>query len=420
MSSYQPTGLKKIFHLTRRLLAKKWLSLIHPLQIGITGSQGKTNTSQILAKVLSRFGPTVVTDTNLDTIYNVPITSFKVRPWTRYLVWELGIDHPHEMNLHLEIAKPTIGIVTGISPVHTDAEHLGSLENLIKEKRKLIEALPKNGIAILNYDDENVRKMASCTKAKILFYGTDKKKCHVWVDPKSLKISLQGTSFQLISTSLNEFQRISTGLIGLHHIYTIMSAYLVVKTLLPKKIQAIDIFKKAVTGLRPLQGRMSVATGPMQTTILDDSLRANPQSVLAGLQTLSNINYKNGKKIAVLGVMGELANPQEEHEKTGRQIVDCPPDIVICLGDWRKYTYETAINSGFPEDKIYFAKDVFEAADILKKIIRKNDLIYLKGSFLRNLKRILQILDGKQVCCRADICPYEHCGYQDKILNSKS
>ncbi len=413
MSTYKPKGLKKLFHQSRRFLAKNWLSLWNPLQIGITGSQGKTNTTQILAKIFAQFGPTVVTDTNLDTIYNIPITALKVRPWTKYLIWELGIDQPKEMSYHLQIAKPTVAIITGISPVHTDSKHLGSLKNLIKEKEKLIEQLPKDGTAILNYDDKNVRMMAKKTKAKVLFYGTDKIKCHLWAD--QIKTSLKGTSFnlhdKLISTNFNQFQPISTKLIGVHHIYTLMAVYLALKTGLTPQKNLTDIFTKTVAKIKPLKGRMSVENGPLGTIVLNDSLRANPESVRAGLETLAKINYQQGKKIAVLGVMGELQYPQKEHEKTAEQLIKYSPDLVICLGDWRKYTYKKALTLGFPKDKIFFAQDVFKTAKILKKIIKKGDLIYLKGSFLRNLKRILQILNNQPVCCHADICPYEHCGY---------
>jgi len=406
MPSYQPKGIKKIFHGSRRILAKSWLSLVHPLQIAVTGSQGKTSTSQMLAKILSRFGNTVVTDLNLDTIYNVPITALKTTPRTKYLVWELGVDRPNEMNFHLEIAKPTITIITGISPVHTDYEHLGSLENLIKEKRKLVEALPKKGVAILNYDDKNVRKMTSHTKAEILFYGQNKN-CNVFAT--NIKVALEKTSFLLHDNK--KVISITTGLIGSHNVFTLMACYLVVKTLFPNDPKAVAMFKKTVACLKPLRGRVNVEHGPLGTIILNDSLRANPESTLAGLKTLTAIHYQKGRKIAVLGVMGELADPKSAHEATGRQLLQYPPDITICLGDFRRQTYETAVKKGYPKDKIYFAKDVFETADILKKIVKKGDLVYLKGSFLRNLNRILLILDGKKVCCRADLCPYEHCGF---------
>ena len=373
--------------MTRRFIAKRWLSLMPALQIAVTGSQGKTNTAQTIYHVLKQIGPTAVTDINLDTIYNVPITALKIKPSTKFAIFELGIDHPGEMREHLEIIKPKIAIVTGISPVHTDAEHLGSLENLIKEKRQLIEALPKNGYAILNYDDENVRKMAPFTKAKILWYGTDKKHCAVWAD--NIRVSLEGTEFNLNGI------KIKTRLIGKHHVYTIMAAYAVYSLAISDKLQPISTsFNQFLTNIKPLPGRMSVTSGPLGTTILNDSLRANPSSTASGLQTLSEIEYKGGRKIAVLAEMGELAKPEEEHRKIGRLIGKLKINFLIGIGPYQKYTVEEAIKSGMAKQNIFWVKDVNGAAEILKKIICTNDLIYLKGSLHKGLWKITTIISS--------------------------
>lgn len=407
---YQPSGIKKIFHLSRRFLAKKWLSLFHPLQIGITGSQGKTSTTQTLAKILSAFDPTVVTDTNLDTTFNVPITALKVRPWTKYLVWELGIDHLNEMDKHLEIARPTIGIITGISSVHSDKDHLGSLENIVKEKRKLIESLPLSGTAILNSDDENVKKMAPFTQAKVFFYGNHQKGTDVWCD--KIKLSLNGTSFNLYYQDKNKKIKnvlLQTNLLGIHHTYTAMACFLTLKAIFHQEKKFLEKFLQVFSQLKPLPGRMSIEKGPLGTLLLNDSLRANPKSTEVGLETFYQIPYKKGRKIAVLGVMGELEKPIEEHKKTAQTLLKYRPEIIIGVGEYRKYTVDEAIKRGFPKEKIFYAKDVFDAAKILKRIVKKDDFIYLKASLLRNFKRIIQLLNNEPICCRADLCPYEHC-----------
>lgn len=386
---YNPPVYKQIFHNIRRFLAKHWLTLQPATQIGITGSQGKTNTTRILATILKSFAPTVVTDVNLDTIYNVPITALKVMPWTKYAIFELGIDHPGEMDLHLEIARPKIAIVTGISPVHTDEEHLGTLENLIKEKRKLIEALPENGYAILNWDDENVHNMAKFTKAKVLFYGSDKKNCDVYTS--EISVSLDGTEFR-IHKKEEESLLIKTALIGKHHAQNIMAAYLVAKIVgVPNKL-----FLESLTSLTPLSGRMSVEAGPLGTTVLNDALRANPASTISGLQTLSVINYVKGKKIAILAEMGELQFPELEHKKIGKIIADTNIEYLVGIGPLQRYVVEEATKAGFPQNNAYLAKDVYAAADFLKRIIKKGDLIYLKGSLYRHVERVLQILEGKR------------------------
>jgi len=449
--SYQPKGLKKLYHQTRRFLAKNWLQFCHPTQIAITGSQGKTNTSQTLAKILSQIDKTVITDINLDTNFNVPITALKVTPWTKYVVFELGVDHIGEMDRHLEIVKPKIGVITGISPVHTDREHFGSLENLIKEKRKLIENLPdekSGGVAILNYDDENVRRMAPFTKAKVIFYGSDKKNCQYYFDKNSVKVTLSGTSFRIycppsISNSEAEFISesrnchpelvsgspkkmlkqlqhdkkiinsfiISTKLIGLHHPSNLTAVFAILKTLFPNNPKIDSIFTTIVSKIEPFRGRMNIEKGPMETILLNDSLRANPKSTDEGLKTFYQIDYKKGRRIAVLGVMGELYDPINEHKKTAKTLVNYPPDIVVGVGEYRKYTIEEAKKLGFPKEKLFFAKDVFEAAEILKKIIKPGDFLYLKSSLLRNLWRIVKILNNQPICCHQEFCPYEHCKF---------
>ncbi|MCX7956228.1 MAG: UDP-N-acetylmuramoyl-tripeptide--D-alanyl-D-alanine ligase [Patescibacteria group bacterium] len=406
--SYQTQGLKKIYHQPRRLIAKNWLSFFHPLQIGITGSQGKTSVTQTLAKILKNDGPTIVTDTNLDTNFNVPITALKVKPWTKYIVWELGVDHIGEMDKHLEIAKPKIGIITGISPVHTDKEHFGSIDNLIKEKRKLIENLPnKNGVAILNWDDENVKKMAPFTKANIFFYGTDKKNCQVYFDPKKIKITIQGTEF--ILKYKNKNYKFKTKLIGRHHAYNFSAIFSCLINIFNNPKKAYFLIKKTLKSLKPLKGRMNIEKGPLKTLILNDSLRANPKSTDEGLKTFYEIPYKKGRKIAVLGVMGELYDPIIEHKKTAKTLVKFPPDIIIGVGDYRKYTINEAINLGFPKNNIFYADDVFEASKILKNILKPNDFIYLKSSLLRNLWRIIKILKNESICCNNELCSYDHC-----------
>jgi UDP-N-acetylmuramoyl-tripeptide--D-alanyl-D-alanine ligase len=411
---YQPSFIKRLYHQTRRFLAKKWLSLCHPIQIAITGSQGKTSTTQILAKVLSQINKTVVTDINLDTTFNVPITALKVTPWTKYVVFELGVDHIGEMEKHLEIVKPKIGVITGISPVHTDGEHFGSLENLIKEKRKLIENLPdkkSGGVAILNYDDENVRKMAPFTKAKVIFYGSSKKNCQYYFDKNSVKVTLKGTSFKIISINLKKSQLISTKLIGLHHPSNLTAVFAILKTLFPHNPKINSIFKTIVSKIEPLRGRMNIEKGPMETILLNDCLRANPKSTDEGLKTFYKIDYKKGRKIAILGVMGELYDPIKEHKNTAKTLIKYPPDIVVGVGEFRKYTIDEARNLGFPKERLFFAKDVFEAADILKKIIKPGDFLYLKSSLLRNLWRIIKILNNQPICCHKELCPYEHCRF---------
>lgn len=403
---YKPKGIKKYYHIGKRLFAKKWLEKFDPIQIAITGSQGKTTTTRITTEVLEKFGKTIRTDKSLDTTFNVPITALKVRKNTKFLIWELGVDHIGEMSRHLEIARPSISCITGISPVHTDDEHFGSLENLLNEKKKIIQCLKKDGTAILNFCNKYTKGFQKDTKAKVKFFGTDKS-CDIFFDEKSVKVDLLGTSADLYFKDKEKKINIKIGLIGKFHLYNVMASFLICNS--AAKNFDEKVFVDTLKTIKPSRGRMNVEKGPLETIILNDSLRANPESTRAGLEALSMIDYKKGKKIAVIGEMGELENPIESHKKTGEEVSKMNIDFLVCIGPLRKYTRDEAIKHGFDEKKIAYAKDVFEAADVLKKILQKNDLWYLKGSLLRNYMRIVKLLEGQEVCCNATLCPYEHC-----------
>lgn len=416
MSNYNPGFIKRTFHNLRRMSAKYWVKLMQPYVVAITGSQGKTNTAYILSKLLPK---ALITDMNLDTYFNVPITALKIKDHKQLTIFELGIDKINEMDLHLEIVNPNISIVTGIAPVHSDAEHLGSLENIIKEKRKIIEVLKSDDYAILNYDDINVREMAKYTKAKVYFYGSDKNNCHVYTnadikDQRNYTLNKEGTSFTIFD---NKAQiELKTPLLGIHHISNIMACYLAFKLIkvnfLKEKNDYRKEFSLTLASITPLKGRMSFEQGPKGLNILNDSLRANIKSTRSGLTTFSQIQGLPGKKIAVLGEMGEIGEDEVvKHEQLGKFIAGLNDiDMVIGIGPLQKAAQEAAFKNGMAESKYYWAKDVLVAAGILSMLIKPEDTLYLKASLLKHMERLLMVLDGQAVGCNAISCPfYNHC-----------
>lgn len=416
MSNYNPGLIKRTFHNLRRQAAKYWIKLMQPYVIAITGSQGKTNTAYILSKLLPK---ALITDMNLDTYFNVPITALKVKDHKQLAIFELGIDKINEMDLHLEIVNPNISIITGIAPVHSDAEHLGSLENIIKEKRKMIEILKPDDYAILNYDDLHVRDMAKYSKAKVFFYGSDKKECHVYTDAdlknhSNYTLNKEGTTFSIFDEE-HEIE-LTTPLLGLHHISNIMACYLAFKLVkvnfLKEKTNYRQQFIDTLAQISPLKGRMSFEQGPKGLYILNDSLRANIKSTKLGLKTFSLMQDLPGKKIAVLGEMGEIGEDEVlKHEQLGKFIANLSDiDTVIGIGPLQKAAQEAAFKNGMVDSKYYWAKDVLVAAGILGMLVKPGDTIYLKASLLRHMERLLMVLDGQAVGCNAISCPlYNHC-----------
>jgi UDP-N-acetylmuramoyl-tripeptide--D-alanyl-D-alanine ligase len=392
--------MKNLFHQARRDLAKLWLDINLQLTVvGITGSYGKTATVRAIAEVLSGKFSVNRTDLNLDTIYNLPITILKTKIWNEVLVLEYGVDHRDEMDLHLSLVKPKIAVLTGITPVHADEEHLGSLENVVAEKRKLVEAIPADGLAVFNYDDELVRKVGQQFKKRKVFYGTSQK-ADVWAD--KIKIDLQGTEFELQDGK--EKFLVKTPLLGYPAVYASLVAYVVGKEL---GIEKEKILAK-LAPLEPLPGRLSLEPGPRETILINDARRANPASTIAGLKSLAEFP---GRKVAVLGEMGELGEYSEKmHRLVGEEAARMKLDIIVGVGPLTRFVVEAAEKAGMKKNQLFWAPDVKEAAEKLEKILKEGDLLYLKASLLRHLERILLLLKGEEVCCTETVCHhYQPC-----------
>jgi UDP-N-acetylmuramyl pentapeptide synthase len=444
---YRPGILKNIFHKSRRTLAKKWFNIIKPYTIGITGSMGKTYTSNILSKLLPE---AVVTNLNLDTTFNIPITALKLKPENKLAIFEMGIDRINEMSEHLEIIRPNIAIVTGITSVHTDKEHLGSFENLVLEKQKIVECLSEDDYAILNFDDENVRAMARATKAKVLFFGSDRKFCRIFFDSSKTEITLAGSHFEASLKNANRELpiKLDTKFIGSQFIYNLMASFLAYEIIKNKAGLAveeiIDTFSEIISTIEPLKGRMSLEKAGTNT-ILNDSLRSNMISLIFGLKTFSEIKlFTKCRKILVLGEMGEIGETEKEkHAEAGRLIAgltglsglaesgkpaepgrlsgpadsDCKEnpglagrsggfDLFIGIGPLMQIAIESAILAGFPRENTFSADNALEAGKLLKEKLNETDIIYLKGSLLRHLERVTMILNNEKVECTAVSCPF--------------
>ncbi|PIU02251.1 hypothetical protein COT66_01280 [Candidatus Shapirobacteria bacterium CG09_land_8_20_14_0_10_49_15] len=398
----QTAWWKQPYHQTRRLAAHWWLQR-HPqvTVIGVTGSYGKTNTVRAIQTVLAEKFKVLPTEINLDTNYNLPITLLRLRNHQK-LVLEYGVDHAGEMATHLQLVTPSVAVVTGINPTHAEPELLGSLQGIIKEKSQLFA---RAGLTILNKDDPDVQQMKPA--GKVWWYSTQGQ-ADFWAD--QIRVNLQGTSFRLHcrSTSEEAFghhprRNFHTGLVGRHFVQACLAA------------AAVGVhegvgwpqIKAGLAKLTPLRGRLSLEPGPRGSTWLNDALRANPASTLAGLQTLADLPTKN-KRLAVLGEMGELGDQAEkEHRRVGRAVARLKIDYLIGVGPLQKLAVAA---SQMPKDKAFAVSNVQEAAAALKKILRQGDLVYLKGSLLRHMERVLLILQGQPVGCPKVVCDhYDQC-----------
>lgn len=361
---------KKPFHLGRFYLAKNFAKLFpRKMFIGVTGTVGKTTTVSACSLVLKQKFNILQTLPNLDPILNIPRTILKIKPNVKKVILEMGIEYPGEMELYLSLVKPATAIVTTVALQH--AEFLGNLKSIADEKGKLVRSLPQDGLAILNWDDSAVRKMADETIAEVIFFGTDPKHCHVWAS--NIQISNLQTSFELNYGV--ERIKVDYPLLGVHQIYPAMAGTAIGLS----EGLSLPAIKRALEEMEPQEHRLVAQEGHGGSIILDDSYNGSPISVEAALDTLARIPAR--RRIVVLGETKELGPfSEEEHRRIARLLFKDRVDLVLLGGGDALYIGDELKSLGFPEDRMEYNLSNQQMVRKLLKILNKGDICLVKGS----------------------------------------
>lgn len=362
--------------------AKFWRSKLDLRVIGITGSVGKSTTKELTAEVLSVRSRTMKNPGNLNNEIGLPLTILRLSKGYEHAVLEMGFFVPGEIAFLCEIARPQVGVITNIGSVH--AERAGSKEQIARGKAELIQSLPADGVAILNYDDPYVRPMADQTKARVIFYGLDPH-ADLWADDIEGE-GLEGIRFNLHYQ--NEVFQLRVPLIGQHSVHTVLRAAAVGLAEGMSWSEIIYGLKNSRTQLRLVA--VYTAAGAM---LLDDSYNASPESTLAALNLLEDLD---GRKIAVLGDMLELGPYETEgHEKVGIRAAEIVEDLVT-IGERGKIMAEAAHNAGLSSKHILSYQTSEEATEYLKSHLTKGDVVLVKGSHGMRLDRIVSALEAEE------------------------
>jgi UDP-N-acetylmuramoyl-tripeptide--D-alanyl-D-alanine ligase len=346
--------------------------------IGITGSVGKTSTKELAYSVLSQRYCTLKSPGNRNSILGLPPVLLQLQPKHQYAVLEMGMYTTGEIARLCELAKPTIGVVTMVGPVHL--ERAGSLEAIVAAKRELVEALPADGTAILNKDNARVMSMAAHTKAQVFTYGLNPS-AHIWADNIE-SMGLEGMRFTLHHGQ--ETLNIQAPLLGRHSVHTALRAAAV------GLVTGLS-WEQIITGLSHSQAqlRLVAASGPKGSTIIDDTYNSSPDSAMAALNLLNDLD---GRHVAVLGDMLELGYLEEEgHRLVGRRAADVA-QVLITLGKRARWMAEEALKVGMPADRVFMVDDMETAVSTLQEIIQPQDMILIKGSLGMNMSRIVAAL----------------------------
>lgn len=360
-------------------IATFWRGKLNIRVIGVTGSVGKSTTKELIAEVLSQKYRTIKNIGNLNNEIGLPLTILKITESHQRAVLEMGFYVAGEIKLLCDIAQPITGVITNVGTVH--AERAGSLEAIANGKAELVEYLPPNGTAILNYDDPWVRPMAERTKAKVLFYGLNPQ-AHLWADQIE-GLGLQGIRFCLHHKNERLFLRVP--LIGQHSVHTALRAAAV-------GLAEGLTWQEIVNGLQQghTQLRLAAVTTPSGALILDDTYNASPDSVLAALNLLNELK---GEKSAVLGDMFELGPYEEQgHVMVGVRAAQVVKRL-FTVGDRARIIAMAAKRSGFPEKMITSVDTVEEAINVLQGKFKKDDVVLIKGSHGLHMEQIVSALE---------------------------
>ncbi|MCD4751855.1 MAG: UDP-N-acetylmuramoyl-tripeptide--D-alanyl-D-alanine ligase [Anaerolineaceae bacterium] len=365
-------------------IAAYWRSTLNLQVVGITGSVGKSSTKELVASVLGQKYHTLKNRGNLNNEIGLPLTLLNAGPGHEVAVLEMGFFVQGEIKLLCEIAKPSIGVVTNIGTVH--AERAGSQEIIAQGKAELIEALPKSGTAILNADDPYVRSMANQTDANVLLYGRHPQSDLRVEDIKGL--GLNGIKCTFVY--LGEKFSVHLPLIGRHSAFTALRAAAV-------GLAAGMNWEEITAGLQKSRNQIRmVATRAWNgALILDDSYNAAPESTIAALQLLSDVQEgaATQRHIAVLGEMYELGQYEKQgHEQVGQYAAETC-DLLIAVGDRSKIIAEAAAQKGMDPQNIYWLPSVQEAIDLLENTLQETDVVLIKGSHGLRMDRITWALE---------------------------
>ena len=363
-------------------VARFWRRKLDLKVIGITGSVGKSTTKELVAEVLSQRYRTLKNQGNLNNEIGLPLTILSLNEQHERAVLEMGFYVPGEIALLCDLAQPAIGVITNIGTVH--AERAGTQEDIARGKSELIQALPSapEGVAILNYDDPWVRNMSRLTNARVFFYGLDPQS-DLWADGVE-GLGLEGIRFRLHYQ--REVIHLRIPLIGRHSVHAALRA---------SAVGLADglTWQEIVEGLRSGRAQLRLMTTRTEegALILDDSYNASPESTLAALNLLEELE---GRKIAVLGDMLELGiYEMEGHEKVGARAA-VVADLLIAVGERAKIIASAAEQAGFPHEALLVLPDVPQVIDYLKEHLEKGDVVLVKGSHGMHMERIVAALEA--------------------------
>ncbi len=416
LNTFMKDTFKKIIVKILKIESKLVLAKYKPKVIAITGSVGKTSTKDAVYAVVSEFAYVRRSEKSYNSQIGLPLTILGIpNGWSDPLVWfsnilkgfwlvvwphkypewlvlEVGVGKPGDMKEITSWLSTDVVIITAIGDTPSHIEFFDSRKHLIEEKSGLIKTLKKEGLLVLNADDETVLEMKSKTKSRIMtfgfqegavFLGSSDNILYEKLDDKNIPT---GITFK-VNENGNSLPVIIKGVFGRNHIYASLASLALASGLKFNVLKSIDALKKYNSPV----GRMKLLIGIKDTLIIDDTYNSSPFASVAALQTLKNVETK-GRKIAVLGDMLELGKHTEEAHKNIGKVAKENCDILFVVGQRAQFIKKGAIDAGMDEEKIKEFSNSFMAGEFLMDFVMSDDLILIKGSQNMRMERTVEAI----------------------------
>lgn len=380
-------------------LASAWRSMISATVVAITGSVGKTTTKSLTRQILSSHFKTCATKGNFNNELGAPYTVLSADSDCEMLIVEMGMDDLGQIAHICSFARPDMGLINNVGVSHL--ERLGTRENIARAKAELFEALPEGGKAFVNNADDmadfvcELGRLDERGVETILFDGTGAVPGAagaraVWAQDISVDdegrphFTLCARGFD--SCSDEQSVPCALGLRGIHNVSNACGAA-AIGLACGLSLESVAC---ALADAEPEAGRQEVKRASSGAVVFDDSYNASPASMVASLSMLAS--YKtSGRKIAVLGDMGELGSASlEGHEAAGRAAAQADVDKLVCVGELSGSIAEGARDAGLPEDRIACVPDASAAILELQGTLGRADVVLVKASHYMHLDRVVE------------------------------
>ena len=383
-SRYESLGaFKNILPVEDTLYSLQEMSYMHRKKhaipvVGITGSNGKTTTKEMVAGILKQKGPVLKNEGNLNNHIGVPLTLLKLDAGHRAAAVEMGMSAVGEIDLLARLVSPDVGVITNIGPAHL--EFLGTLDNVAAAKGEMLSHLKADGTAVLNADDRYYDTLRKKWTGKVLSFAVDAK---ADVRAGDIQQGKDHTDFTLTAAGATAEVRLRA--LGKHNIYNALAAA-AAATAVGMPIEAV---KYGLEDFAPVAARSEIRT-IQGRTVLADYYNANPGSVKAALETLVTLR-PGAAAVAVLGDMLELGEAgAEEHRQVGRTAARLGVHVIIAVGALARHVLEGASGAGMGQAALFAAASHAEAAELLREHTKNGDAVLIKGSRGMKMEKILE------------------------------